>query len=52
MTTRQIAEELGIKEKTVMVYTDYRRGPYILGEKTPNAIRIKSMRERRRKDET
>lgn len=44
-----IAEKLRMSPKAVLSYLPYTRGPYSFGEKTKNAQRIRSWRERRKK---
>lgn len=47
-TTHEIAAELKISDRTVIHYLPYSKGPYCIGEKTPNALRAAAWRERKR----
>ena len=45
---KEIAEALGITQKTVRVYLDYSKGRYALTMPSENALRIRACRERKK----
>ena len=48
MSLQQIAQELGIREKSVSVYLPHRRNPYFELEKTSNAKKISAWRAKKK----
>ncbi|MCD8376170.1 MAG: hypothetical protein LUD69_04450 [Oscillospiraceae bacterium] len=46
-SVEDIAEALGMRPKTVLCYLPYKKGLYVVGEKSPNAKRIAECRLRK-----
>ena len=49
-TPEAIASALGVTVKTVRAYCPYQRGSYAVGEKTEEALKVASWRERKKRN--